>query len=387
MWRPVDRRGATEFPGHGVSEQSAVSAGWWMWYTSAVPRRPRQVHARPRIPAPDASPFLKPHPLTPLADREPRPWFRRRRAGAIAVAATGIVVAIPLLGAALAPGAPSLRPLAGGEVGAVSEPQHSATPADAPEVTPRIDPRLATVHATDADGPVAFAERGPTPVAGLTGYRWPIAKGRISLPFKAIPGGEWINNGTLYHDGVDMASFCGAPVVAAHAGTVLAAGRRFDDFIGWIGDLGPYKRRLDARHGWGSLPIVVVIDDGNGYRSIYAHFRDVTVKVGQRVRAGQLIGHEGATGHASGCHVHYGLFSPLETKVFGLRSDIRKRMRLPATEIARIDPLLVLPRGDVALRTRQIGKAIDAIAADAAAAKARSAAAAAARGNAGAAPS
>ena len=52
--------------------------------------------------------------------------------------------------------------------------------------------------------------------------------------------------------------------------------------------------------------------------AIYAHFRDVTVRVGQRVKAGQLIGHEGATGHASGCHVHYGLFSPLETRTFAI---------------------------------------------------------------------
>ena len=34
-----------------------------------------------------------------------------------------------------------------------------------------------------------------------------------------------------------------------------------------------------------TAPIAVVIDDGNGYRSIYAHFREVSVKVGQRVRA------------------------------------------------------------------------------------------------------
>ncbi|HET7471697.1 MAG TPA: M23 family metallopeptidase, partial [Candidatus Limnocylindrales bacterium] len=107
-----------------------------------------------------------------------------------------------------------------------------------------------------------------------------------------------------------------------------------------------------------ALPIVVVIDDGNGYRSVYAHFREIRVKVGQRVRAGQLLGFEGATGHASGCHLHYGLFSPYETKRFGLRDDIRRQMRLPYWEIARIDPLLVLPRGDIALKTRQIGKAI-----------------------------
>jgi murein DD-endopeptidase MepM/ murein hydrolase activator NlpD len=117
---------------------------------------------------------------------------------------------------------------------------------------------------------------------------------------------------------------------------------------------------------WNDLPNVVVIDDGNGYRSIYAHFRDVTVRVGQQVKAGQQIGHEGATGHASGCHVHYGLYSPLETKTFGVRADILKSLRVPRFEIARIDPLLVLPGGDVALRTRQIAKAIAAVKAESA---------------------
>jgi murein DD-endopeptidase MepM/ murein hydrolase activator NlpD len=274
----------------------------------------------------------------------------------------------------------------GGVVGAISDPGAVSTPAPTTVVTaaratsglprPKPDPEVRIV-----------TPRVAPPLESLTGYRWPLTKGRISLPFKEIPGGEWTRNGVRIHDGVDMASFCGAPIVAAHTGVVLAAGRRFDDWLGWLGDLGPYYAQLDKRHAWNSLPIVVVIDDANGYRSVYAHFRDITVKPGQWVRAGQLIGHEGATGHASGCHLHYGLFSPLETKVFGLRADIRKRMRLPATEIARVDPLRVLPRGDVALRTRQIGKAIDAIAADRAAAKSSAAAADAARGHAGAAPS
>ena len=207
-----------------------------------------------------------------------------------------------------------------------------------------------------------MADRVAPPVASLTGYQWPIRAGRITLPFKAIPGGSRIKDGKLFHDGVDMASFCGAPVGAAHSGVVLAAGRRFDAQVGWIGDLQPYYDLLDRKKMWNDLPIVVVIDDGNGYRSIYAHFRDVTVKPGQRVAAGDLIGHEGATGHASGCHVHYGLFSPLETKTFGVRADILKRLKLPKLEIARIDPLQVLPGGDVALRTRQIARAIKAAA-------------------------
>ncbi len=295
-----------------------------------------------------------------------------------------LAVAIPVLGAAFGPSASQLPPLAGGVLGAVGEP--SAAPTSAPVATPSptadpssgpipsateapvatgdptTDPPSGSTRPTGLGGPFA-AIAGAPPVASLTGYRWPISTGRISLPFKAIPGGEFSKDGKLFHDGVDMASFCGAPVVAAHDGVVLAAGRHFDDQVGWVGDLRPYYRRLDAGDLWGELPIVVVIDDGNGYRSMYAHFRDVTVKAGQRVLAGDLIGHEGATGHASGCHVHYGLFSPLETKQFGVRADIVKRMKLPKHEIARVDPLQVLPGGDVALKTRSIAKAIKAAAA------------------------
>jgi murein DD-endopeptidase MepM/ murein hydrolase activator NlpD len=113
--------------------------------------------------------------------------------------------------------------------------------------------------------------------------------------------------------------------------------------MGWVGDLGPYLARLDSRKLWSSLPIVVVVDDGNGYRSVYAHFGKVVVKAGDAVKAGQLLGYEGRTGRASGCHLHYGLFSPLETATFGIDPDVVKRMRVPDRQLARIDPLLVLP--------------------------------------------
>ena len=128
-----------------------------------------------------------------------------------------------------------------------------------------------------------------------------------------------------------------------YRGVVLAAGRHFDVQMGWIGDLTPYLDRLDATGLWPSLPIVVVIDDGNGYRSIYAHLSKAAVRTGQTVAAGEFIGYEGHTGHASGCHLHYGLFSPQDGARFGIDPGIVDRMKLPAWEIARVDPMLVLP--------------------------------------------
>ncbi len=222
---------------------------------------------------------------------------------------------------------------------ATAPPASKATPG--PITAP--DPRAA-----DTMRPVAFGYgAGPTmkapPLDLLTGYRWPLAHPRLTLPFGPTPWGTRVVDGQLFHDGVDLATFCGDHVTAAHDGVVIAAGRHYDSVMGWVGDLGPYLRRLDRKGLWRSLPIIVVTDDGNGYRSMYAHFGRIVVRRGQAVKAGQLLGYEGATGRASGCHVHYGLFSPLETATFGLRHDVARRMKLPRTEIARVDPLLVLP--------------------------------------------
>ncbi|MDO8485763.1 MAG: M23 family metallopeptidase, partial [Candidatus Limnocylindrales bacterium] len=83
--------------------------------------------------------------------------------------------------------------------------------------------------------------------------------------------------------------------------------------------------------------------DGNGYRSIYGHLSKTVVKKGQTVSAGELLGYEGKTGRASGCHLHYGLFSPQETAHFGIDPGAVERMKLPAWQIARVDPLPALP--------------------------------------------
>ena len=175
------------------------------------------------------------------------------------------------------------------------------------------------------------------------GYRWPLTQIRITQPFGPEPGASWIVDGKPFHDGLDVATFCGYHVYATHDGTVLAAGRSYDDFMGWVGDLAAYDDRLTTQNLWGTLPIVVVMDDGDGYRSTYAHFSKVVVKPGEAVKAGTLLGYEGRTGNATGCHVHYGLFSPAETRTFAFDPSLAAKMLLPDREIARVDPLRALP--------------------------------------------
>ena len=223
-----------------------------------------------------------------------------------------------------------------------------------PRVPPPLDARFAYERPTDRDGRGPGASCSRRSRRELTGYVWPLTRGRITLPFKAIPGGTRIKDGKLFHDGVDMATFCGDTVRAAHDGVVLAAGRHFDDYVGWIGDLGPYYRVPRQEEALGRPA------ERRRHRRrqrLPQHLRPHEQGHGQGrpTRQGRPADRaRGRTGHASGCHVHYGLFSPLETKTFGVRADILKRLRVPTLEIARIDPLLVLPGGAEALRTRQI---------------------------------
>jgi len=91
-------------------------------------------------------------------------------------------------------------------------------------------------------------------------------------------GQRW---GTL-HAGIDLALPSGTPIRAAAAGTVTQAG--------------------DASDGYGNS---VFIDHGNGYLTHYAHQSRIAVTVGQAVKAGQVIGYEGATGDATGPHLHF----------------------------------------------------------------------------------
>jgi murein DD-endopeptidase MepM/ murein hydrolase activator NlpD len=96
----------------------------------------------------------------------------------------------------------------------------------------------------------------------------------------------WPTHGTItqgfydYHPGIDIANDVGTPEFAADGGQVVFA-------------------------GWGSYGIYVEIDHGNGFHTIYAHMSAVLVTTGQPLRKGQQIGLMGATGRATGPHLHF----------------------------------------------------------------------------------
>ncbi len=84
-----------------------------------------------------------------------------------------------------------------------------------------------------------------------------------------------------FHEGVDLGADYGDTVRAAAAGVVAA--NSYD----------------------GSYGIKVDIDHGNGYHTWYAHLSRAEVSIGERVYKGENIGEVGATGFATGPHLHY----------------------------------------------------------------------------------
>ena len=99
------------------------------------------------------------------------------------------------------------------------------------------------------------------------------------------------------HTGLDFRADTGDPVRATGDGSVTVAG--------WQG-------------GYGKM---VEIDHGNGITTRYGHLSELGVKVGQQVRAGQVVGKVGSTGRSTGPHLHY------ETRVNGDAVNPQKFLR------------------------------------------------------------
>ncbi len=103
---------------------------------------------------------------------------------------------------------------------------------------------------------------------------WPVDGGRIVSTF----GPRF----SSFHDGLDIAATTGTPVFAAADGRVVYSG--------------------DGLSGYGNL---IILRHKNGLITIYAHNTKLHVDAGDSVRKGENISDVGATGHASGPHLHF----------------------------------------------------------------------------------
>lgn len=102
-------------------------------------------------------------------------------------------------------------------------------------------------------------------------FAWPVSGARITSSY----GHRWGRS----HEGVDMVG--GSTIMAAASGRVVFAGQQ---------------------SGYGN---VVIVDHGNGYRTLYGHMSRISVSNGQSVGQGSKLGVMGNTGRSTGTHLHF----------------------------------------------------------------------------------
>ena len=136
---------------------------------------------------------------------------------------------------------------------------------------------------TAATQPPATEAPKPTEAPSAAGESWkvPCSYRQFSSPFgeRESPTAGASTN----HQGVDLAGPEGTPIYASRSGkvTVATSGRSAGNYV--------------------------TINHGDGYSSIYMHMQRYVVKKGQYVAQGELIGYMGATGVATGNHLHFGI--------------------------------------------------------------------------------
>lgn len=158
-------------------------------------------------------------------------------------------------------------------------PKQENVAAAKPLPAPAIQQRTAAVEApapsinvaTPAADPV---DEKPTASTGSVSFRWPV-RGRVIAGFgPKASGGQ--------NDGINVSVPEGTPIKAAEDGVVAYAGSELK--------------------GYGNL---VLIRHSNGFVTAYAHASELSVKKGETIKRGQVIGKAGSTGNVTGPQLHF----------------------------------------------------------------------------------
>ena len=106
---------------------------------------------------------------------------------------------------------------------------------------------------------------------GSGGFVWPTSS-------RLISGNDFWSG----HLGLDIGAAMGAPVYAADSGVVV------------------YASGIGGGYG-----LMVMIDHGNGFHTLYAHLSQTVARCGQNVAQGQTIAYSGSSGNSTGPHLHF----------------------------------------------------------------------------------
>lgn len=109
---------------------------------------------------------------------------------------------------------------------------------------------------------------------GLFQLQWPVSRVRLTQKFKRWPR----------HEGIDLGGYMGMPILAAHEGVVIYAGKAFQ--------------------GYGKM---VILEYDREWATLYSHMTEISVSEGMILNPGDPIGTMGRTGRATGVHLHFEL--------------------------------------------------------------------------------
>jgi len=123
----------------------------------------------------------------------------------------------------------------------------------------------------------------------------PIPAGYVNYADRTYPYGSTLNGQREPHHGIEFVNSAGTPVIAAAPGTVIVAGNDSTTLYG------------PTTNFYGNL-VVVQLDqlyNGQTVLNLYAHLHTVIAAMGQKVKAGDMLGTVGQTGVAIGPHLHF----------------------------------------------------------------------------------
>lgn len=107
-------------------------------------------------------------------------------------------------------------------------------------------------------------------------FQWPVKNPELTQKFSTFKRPP--------HLGIDLKASIGTTVFSSHSGRVVYAGKRLTNYGN-----------------------VVIVEHSPHWASLYAHLQTIKVKIGQKIKKGDVIGTSGNTGKTSGPHLHFEL--------------------------------------------------------------------------------